>query len=204
MLFDEFEIPEPIKINDHLFLIGSTKHLAECERAQAEVVFNFQNKMDVYREIFDDIFIDCPPSAGILQTSAHAGADHMIIPTRLDEDSINGVNDQILSAKSTRSKINRNLKVLGIVVNAKDSHKINIETSYFEKLRDDFGKLVFKTSITNSVKISEARTFNLTINKHLPKAVQSKEVSNLVSEYLDRVRSKTHSKQNEEFVESVN
>lgn len=186
-LYEKDEMPEPLKVTDNLYIIGSTKHLAEQGTKPVDSVYEFQDKLEVLAQEFDDIFIDCPPSASIFQTSAHAASDYILIPTELNEDSIKGVVEQIDSASKNKKRLNPKLEVLGVLVNKKDSHKINIEEYYLDSLKEKYGKLLFETIITSSVKVSEARSFNKTVMDYAPKSVQSNQYQALIEEYLKRI-----------------
>lgn len=185
-LYEKDEMPEPHKINENLYIIGATKHLAEMSSKPIDCVYEFQDKLEVLAQEFDHIFIDCPPSAGTLQTAAHGASDFLIIPTELSEDSKDGVEQQLESAMANKKRLNPKLKILGILVNGKESHKILIEESHYEELHDLYGDKLFNTVITHSVKMSEARSFNKTIKQYAPKSPQASQYVNLTREYLER------------------
>lgn len=186
-LYESDEMPEPFKINDNLYIIGSTKHLAEMASKPIDCVYEFKDKLEVLREEFDFIFIDCPPAAGVLQTAAHGASDNLIIPTELSEDSIKGVKQQIESALSNKKRLNAKLEILGVLINGKSSHKIIIEDEHLTTLSEQYGQKLFQTVVTRSVKISEARSFNKTIRQYQPRSIQAEQYLSLTSEYLSRV-----------------
>jgi len=185
-LYEKDEMPEPYKVTEHLYIIGATKHLAEMGTRSVDCVYEFKDKMEVLAEEFDDVFIDCPPAAGTLQTAAHGASDYLIVPTELNEDSIDGVKQQLDSASANKKRLNQKLEILGILVNGKDSHKINIEEVHYGTLQDLYGDKLFDTVVTHSVKVSEARSFNKTVKQHAPKSVQAKQFVALTAEYLER------------------
>ncbi|KEY91316.1 hypothetical protein CF67_23003 [Candidatus Photodesmus blepharus] len=187
-LYEKDEMPEPLKVREDLYIIGATKHLAEIGTKSVNCVYDFKDKIEVLALEFDHVFIDCPPSAGTLQTSAHGASDYIVIPTELNEDSIDGVKQQIQSALLNRKHLNPTLNVLGILVNGKDSHKINIEEFYLDNLKEVYGDKLFEVIITYSVKVSEARSFNKTIRQHVPKSAQAKQFLALSREFLDRIK----------------
>lgn len=186
-LYEKDEMPEPYKVTNNLYIIGTTKHLAEMHNKDVECIYEFRDKIEVLAEEFDDIFIDCPPAAGNLQTAAHGASDYLIIPTELSEDSIDGVREQIDSASANKKRLNPKLEVLGILVNGKDSHRIVIEEFHHDTLKELYEEILFSTVITHSVKVSEARSFNKTVRQHAPKSVQAGQFSALTDEYIERV-----------------
>lgn len=186
-LYEKDEMPEPYQVTKNLYIIGASKHLAEMGARTVDCVYEFQDKMAVLGEEFDDVFIDCPPAAGTLQTAAHGGSDYIIIPTELSEDSIDGVKQQLESVMANKKRLNNKLELLGILINGKDAHKIVIEELYQEQLNELYTDKLFETIITQSVKVSEARSFNKTVKQHAPKSVQAQQFVNLRDEYLKRV-----------------
>jgi chromosome partitioning protein len=90
------------------------------------------------------------------------------------------------SVEATRRQINNKLRVLGVVVNCKDSHKIKIEDYHFDSLTEVYPNEVFDSVITSSVKVSEARSFNKSVRQHAPNSVQAKQFLDLTSEYLEK------------------
>lgn len=187
-LYEKDEMPEPYKVTDNLYIIGATKHLAEMGTKAVDCVYEFQDKIEVLAEEFDDVFIDCPPAAGTLQTAAHGASHYLIIPTELNEDSIDGVKQQLESATANKKRLNQKLEILGILVNGKDAHKINIEEIHHDTLKELYGAKLFNTVITHSVKVSEARSFNKTVRQHAPRSVQAEQFVTLTEEYLERSR----------------
>ncbi|MBQ4840133.1 ParA family protein [Pseudoalteromonas luteoviolacea] len=185
-LYEKDEMPEPFKVTENLYIIGATKHLAEMGTKAVDCVYEFKDKMEVLAGEFDHVFIDCPPAAGTLQTAAHGSSDYLVIPTELNEDSIDGVKQQLESAAANKKRLNPALDVLGILVNGKDSHKINIEEFHLENLKELYGDKLFEAVITHSVKVSEARSFNKTVRQHAPKSVQANQFLALTREYLER------------------
>ena len=187
-IYEKDEIPVPHKITENLYLIGATKELAEMSTRSVAAVHEFIDTIFVLSSEFDDTFIDCPPSAGTLQTAAHGASNYLIIPTHLSEDSIDGVKEQIDSANANKRHLRTNLEVLGILINGKDSHKILIEEAHQETLFNLYGELLFNSIITRSIKVSEARSFNSTVRQHAPNSIQAEQFVNLTEEYLERSR----------------
>lgn len=190
LLYKEGLMPEPFQITDNMYLIGATRHLADMADSGTNALKlykEFQLKLKLLAEAFDDIIIDCPPAAGNLQTAAHIGSDFLLIPTHLSEDSVDGVGQQIESSALCKETLNPKLKLLGIVVNEKKSHKINVEKLYLDTLKTDYPDSLFKTIINESVKVSEARSLGLSVKKHASSSLQADQFQNLTAEYLERV-----------------
>lgn len=185
-MYEKDEMPEPLEVTPNLYIVGATKHLAEMTAKEIGCIYEFKEKMEVLTQEFDFIFIDCPPAAGILQNAAHGASDYLVIPTELNEDSIDGVNQQLESALANKRRLNPKLSVLGIIINGKDSHKINIEEAHFDTLKETYSDQLFNTVITQSVKVSEARSFNKTVKQYAPKSQQAKQFDELTIEFLSR------------------
>ena len=188
-LYENGEMPVPLKINDNLYIIGATKNLADSAAKPQSYISSYAEKVASFRGDFDDIFIDCPPSAGLLQTAAHMASDYLLIPTLLNEDSIDGVYQQIDTMRSTK-RGGADLKLLGVLVNAKSTRKLNLEDYYYDVLKSKFEEYLFEVFISHSVKVSEARSLNKSVMSYAPTSVQAEQYVSLCDEYLSRLEDK--------------
>lgn len=112
---------------------------------------------------YDFIFIDCPPSLGLLTINALVAAESLIIPIQCEFYALEGVTKLIESMKMIHSKLNPTLDVFGVVMTMYDP-RTTLSKQVVEEVRKYFGTKVFKTVIPRSVKLSEAPSHGLPIN----------------------------------------
>lgn len=111
---------------------------------------------------FDYIFIDCPPSLGLLTVNALVAADSLLIPIQCEYYALEGVTKLLESMRMVKSRLNPKLEVFGVLMTMFDS-RTTLSKQVVEEVREFFGKTVFTTVIPRSVKLSEAPSHGLPI-----------------------------------------
>lgn len=104
---------------------------------------------------FDFVFIDCPPSLGLLSANALVATEEAIIPVDGSTYTIDALIDTLESIRLVQARANRDLKVLGILITNVNPRTI-FDRTMEETLRERFGDLVFETVIPTSIKADEA------------------------------------------------
>lgn len=104
---------------------------------------------------YDYMFIDCPPSLELLTVDALAAADSVLIPMQCEYYALEGIADLLTSIKMCSRRLNRRLKVEGIVLTMYDA-RANLTNQVAGELRKHLGDKVYQTVIPRSVRLSEA------------------------------------------------
>ena len=104
---------------------------------------------------YDFIFIDCPPSLELLTVDALAAADSVLIPMQCEYYALEGIADLLTSIKMCSRRLNRRLKVEGIVLTMFDA-RANLTNQVAGELRRHLGDKVYQTVIPRSIRLSEA------------------------------------------------
>ena len=104
---------------------------------------------------YDYIFIDCPPSLELLTVDALAAADSVLIPMQCEYYALEGIADLMTSIKMCSKRLNRRLKVEGIVLTMFDA-RANLTNQVANELRKHLGDKVYTTVIPRSIRLSEA------------------------------------------------
>ncbi len=157
----------------NLFLLPSEVDLAaiEIELSQRE------NYLVQLRRIlspllqgddYDAVFIDCPPSLGMLSMNALACADYLLIALQCEYLAMEGLG-QILSVTDQLrdARVNTNLQVGGILMTMFDI-RTNLSRQVVEEVRKHFGEKVFDTVIPRSIRLGESPSFGQTILQYDP------------------------------------
>jgi len=108
-----------------------------------------------YRELYDYIIVDCPPSMGSITINAIVAADSLIIPVQSEYYSLKSLGKFIRSVRDISSKYNSSLSLRGFLVTMYDK-RIKKNQELLEKLRYSFKKIVFNAIIPRNSKIAEA------------------------------------------------
>ena len=152
----ETEIP-------NLSLIPSTVDLSACEVELANFErreYILKDKLEELMFDFDCIFIDCPPSLGLLTVNALASIDSVLIPMQCEFFALEGLSHLINSLELVKENLNPNLKISGIILTMYDRR--NKLTEQVENdVRDFLKDMVYKTIIPRNIKLSEAPSYGM-------------------------------------------
>lgn len=177
-----------IKIDENLHLAPSGIYLSGAEIELAGAIARerkLKKAIDVVSADYDFIFIDCPPSLGVLTLNALVAANGTIIPVQSEYLSLNGV-DQLLSTIGTvREDLNEKLIVMGAFVTMYDSKRI-LDRTVLEALKGYFGDVLFKTIIRKTVRLSEAPAQHTTVFSIEPKSNGAEDYMALAEEIINR------------------
>lgn len=134
---------------------------------------------------YDYIFIDCPPSLGLLTVNALVAADDLIIPIQTEFYALEGVTKLLESMKRVKSRLNPNLDIYGVLLTMFDG-RTTLSKQVAYEVQNFFGDLVFETRIPRTVKISEAPSFGQPVITYQRDCVGSKAYYKLAKEVIDR------------------
>lgn len=117
-----------------------------------------QASLETLNNDYDYIFIDCPPSLGILTLNALTAAKSVLIPIQCEYYALEGVGQLLNSIRLVQKNLNPDLKIEGILLTMYDS-RLNLSNQVLDEVRSYFEDKVYKTVITRNVKLSEAPSF---------------------------------------------
>lgn len=118
--------------------------------------------LDSVKEGFDYIFIDCPPSLGLLTVNALAACDTVLVPMQCEYYALEGLSQLISSIRTVKRAINPAIDIQGIVLTMYDS-RTNLTIQVAEEVKKYFGRKVYKTVIPRNVRLSEAPSHGMPI-----------------------------------------
>lgn len=134
---------------------------------------------------YDYIFIDCPPSLGLLTINALVAADKLLIPIQCEFYALEGVTKLLESMKRVKTRLNPSLEIYGVLLTMYDSRTM-LSRQVVEEVRGYFGDIVFSTLIPRTVKLSEAPSFGQPITQYDPKGKGSISYNELAKEVISR------------------
>ena len=183
----EGETPEPHSIEENLSLIGANIHLSRVSDSDFEVIFRLKEGLDRIRDDYDFILVDCLPSFGYLNMAALTASDQVLIPTKPAPFALAGMKDLFDTVFKTQRRINRDLQILGIVLNLVEGRQTTIATELEEVLRQNYGDLVFKTKINKAVKLEESPSFGQSIMEYDSNGKSATQFNEFLEEFLERL-----------------
>ncbi len=160
-----------------VFVVPATIQLAGAEIELVSAMAResiLKGLIDQVKDYFDYVFIDCPPSLGLLTINSLVAADSLLIPIQCEFYALEGVTKLLESMKMVKSRLNPDLELFGIVMTMFDV-RTSLSKQVVEEVSGYFGKKMFKTIIPRSVKLSEAPSHGLpiTLYARLSKGAQA-------------------------------
>ena len=141
--------------------------------------------LDKVRDGYDYIFIDCPPSLGLLTVNALTAADSILIPIQGEFFALEGLSQLMNTIKLAKKYLNPPLEVEGVVLTMFDPRS-NLANSVTEEILKFFGKKVFRTRIPRNVRLGEAPSYGMPVVQFDPKCSGSLAYKALAEEFLAR------------------
>ena len=163
--------------------------------AEVELVYKrsrekvLKNALEEVRDNYDYIFIDCPPSLGLLTINALAASDSIIIPIQSEYYALEGLSQLMNSITLVKQHLNPNLDVDGVVLTMYDSRSL-ISKQIAEEIKKFFTKRLFEIVVPRNVRLVEASSYGKPIMMHDPKCTGARAYKALTMEYLSREEKK--------------
>lgn len=144
-----------------------------------------RNAAGSLRGFYDYIFIDCPPSLGLLTINALVAADKLLIPIQCEFYALEGVTKLLDSMKRVKEVLNPSLSILGVVLTMFDNRQL-LARQVVEEVKNYFGSIVFNTLIPRNVKIAEAPSYAQAITDYAPTSKGAIAYIELAKEVINR------------------
>lgn len=173
----------PASIN----LAGADIELMEKSRMDHSFNKSFQLKkaLEMAKDTFDYIIIDCPPSLGILTTNALTAAHSVIIPVQCEFFALEGITQLLQSILMAQKNLNPTLDIEGVLLTMLDSRTI-LGLEVVEEIKAYFKEKVYDTIIPRLIRLSEAPSHGKPILAYDPKNRGTVAYLNLAKEVIDK------------------
>ncbi len=147
----------------NLELSGATVELVDIDRRE----YVLREALAPLRDEYEYIFIDCPPSLGLLTLNALVAADSVIVPMQCEYYAMEGIADLLKSLRLTKRRLNPELVVEGILLTMFD-RRLSFSTQVSLEIRKTFGKAVYQTVIPRNVRVAEAPSHGMPVGVYAP------------------------------------
>lgn len=134
---------------------------------------------------YDYIFIDCPPSLGLLTVNALVAADKLLIPIQCEFYALEGVTKLLDSMKRVKTRLNPTLDIFGVLLTMYDG-RTTLSKQVVAEVQNYFGRSVFETLIPRTVKLSEAPSYGMPITQYDPSGKGAQSYTSLAKEVIQR------------------
>ncbi|MCJ7688912.1 MAG: ParA family protein [Clostridiaceae bacterium] len=191
LLTSDISIRETIKeceLINNLYVVPSTMELVGAE---VELI-NRSNRENMLKEKlkeiegeFDYIFIDCPPSLGILTINALTASDTVLTPIQCEFYALEGVGQLVNTIALVKKSLNKNLKIEGIILSMYDN-RTKLCNEVVSEVKKYFNDKVYDTTIPRNIRLAEAPSFGLPIMLYDDKCKGAESYAELANEFLNR------------------
>ena len=193
LLTSDISIRDTIKeceLVNNLYLVPSTMELAGAE-VELISINNRENKLkEKLKEVegeFDYIFIDCPPSLGILTINALTAASSVLTPIQCEFYALEGVGQLVNTIQLVKKSLNKELEIEGIILSMYDN-RTKLCNEVVSEVKKYFNDKVYETTIPRNVRLAEAPSFGLPIMLYDDKCKGAEAYEKLANEFLNRQR----------------
>lgn len=142
-----------------------------------------KEKLDVVREKFDYIFIDCPPSLGLVTLNAFTAANSVLIPVQCEYFALEGLGQLLNTVNLVKKHLNKEIEIEGALLTMYDI-RTNLSNQVVREVKKYFNNKVYKTVIPRNVRLSEAPSYGMPITEYDPKSKGAKSYTKLAKEFL--------------------
>ena len=150
---------------DNLDIIPSSIELAAADIELIEIEHRearLKNALAPLKSSYDYIFIDCPPSLGLITTNALCAADTVLVPIQPEYYALEGLSQLMNSVRIIKRRYNNHLDIEGVLLTMYDG-RLNLTQQVVNEVKKYFPKKVFSTVIPRGVRLSEAPSFGMPV-----------------------------------------
>ena len=120
--------------------------------------FLLAGKLDALEGEFDYVFVDCPPSLGLLTLNALTAVDGVIVPIQCEYYALEGVSELVSTIERVRESLNPRLEIAGVVATMWDE-RLNLSRQVLDEIRRYFGEAFLEPAVPRNVRLGEAPSF---------------------------------------------
>ena len=162
-------------------LAGAEVELIGIESRESQL----KNALSRVKGDFDYIFIDCPPSLGLITINALCAADSLLVPIQCEYFALEGLSQLISSVRQIKRLYNPSLELEGVLLTMYDG-RLNLTQQVVSEVKKFFKKELYSTAIPRAVRLSEAPSYGMPIQYYDPRNKGAKAYDDLASEFIKR------------------
>ena len=190
LIIGEVDIKEVInkEVLENLDIIPTSIDLSAAEIELIGVddkEYILRNAIDQVKDQYDFVIIDCPPSLSMLTINAMTTADSVIVPIQCEYYALEGLSQLIHTVELVKDRLNSKLEIEGFVFTMYDA-RTNLSLQVVENVKDNLQQNIYKTIIPRNIRLAEAPSYGLPINKYDPKSTGAESYMRLADEVIER------------------
>lgn len=150
-----------------------------------EKEYIIRNAIANIKEDYDYIVIDCPPSLSMLTINAMTTADSVLVPIQCEYYALEGLSQLIHTVELVRDRLNPQLTIEGVVFTMYDA-RTNLSLQVVENVKDNLDQTIYKTIVPRNIRLAEAPSYGMPINKYDPKSAGADSYMRLADEVMEK------------------
>ena len=162
-------------------LAGAELELADLEQRE----YRLKLLLKPIERDYDYLFIDCPPSLGLLTINALTAAQRVLIPIQCEYYALEGVSSLMNTINRVKRSLNPGLDIEGVLLTMLDG-RTNLGIQVVDSVKKHFKNLVFSTAIPRNVRLGEAPSHGIPIHMYDPRSLGTESYRRLAQELLER------------------
>jgi chromosome partitioning protein len=146
---------------EHLTLVPSDRNLTGAEVELVPLLareFRLKEALAPILDRYDYVFVDCPPSLGLLTVNALTAADRVLIPLQCEYFALEGISELVATLQRVKRALNPTLEIEGVLLTMVDE-RTNLTQQVMAEVKKHFRDQVFKVQVPRSVRLAEAPSF---------------------------------------------
>ncbi|MEG0833548.1 MAG: ParA family protein [Oscillospiraceae bacterium] len=170
-------------IASNIDLAGAELELVSLDRRE----YKLRDTLLMEKQKYDYIFLDCPPSLGLLTLNGLNAADTVLIPIQCEYYALEGLSQLMSTVRTVKKMYNPNIDIEGVIVTMFDS-RLNLTLQVVQEVKKFFPKKVYSTPIPRNVRISEAPSYGKPIQYYDAASAGAQAYNELAKEFLHNNR----------------
>lgn len=170
-------------IPSNMNLAGAEIELIQIEKREGQL----RSALSLVRERYDFIFLDCPPSLGLITINALNASDTFLVPIQCEYYAMEGLSQLMATVRQVKRLYNPQLEVEGVLLTMYDG-RLNLTQQVVAEVKRFFAKKLFSTVIPRAVRLSEAPSYGMPIQYYDGKSKGSEAYNSLAREIIKNNR----------------
>ena len=161
-------------------LAGAEIELVQLEGREKRL----KKSLDIIKDNFDYIFIDCPPSLGLLTINSLTAVDSVLIPIQCEFYALEGVSQLMSTIELVKKSLNPGLSIEGVILSMFDG-RTNLSIQVVEEVKKYFKEKVYSTVIPRNIRLAEAPSYGMPIMEYDPRSKGAEAYMEFADEFLE-------------------
>ena len=162
-------------------LAGAEIELVQLEGREKRL----KKALNKIKDDYDYVFIDCPPSLGLLTINSLTAVDSVLIPIQCEFYALEGVSQLMSTIELVKKNLNPDLEIQGVILSMFDG-RTNLSIQVVEEVKKYFREKVYSTVIPRNVRLAEAPSFGMPITEYDPRSKGAEAYRDFVEEFLEQ------------------